>query len=64
MSTPRDVQAGVPQGIILPPTLYSLYINETPKGTGAYLALFADDTCIYATNKKVLLSETCNLPMV
>jgi hypothetical protein len=50
MSTPRYMQAGVPQGSILSPTLYNLYINDTPPQTyGVNLTLSADDTCLYAT---------------
>jgi hypothetical protein len=52
LSTPREIQAGVPQGSVLAPTLYSLYINDTPRTPGVHLALFADDTCIYATDRK------------
>jgi hypothetical protein len=52
ISTPREVQAGVPQGSILPPTLCSTYINYTPQTPGVYLAFFVDDTCIYATDYK------------
>jgi retron-type reverse transcriptase len=52
LSTPRDIQAGVPQGSVLSPILYSLYINDTPQTPGVYLGLFADDTCIYATDRK------------
>jgi hypothetical protein len=52
LSSPRDIQAGVPQGCVLSPTLYSLFINDTPKTSGVYLGLFADDTCIYATDRK------------
>jgi hypothetical protein len=49
MSTPRCMQARVPQSSILSPTLYNLYINDTPKTIGVNLALFADDTCLYTT---------------
>jgi hypothetical protein len=33
------------------PVLYSLYINDAPSAPGVHLALFAGDTCVYATEK-------------
>jgi hypothetical protein len=64
LSTPRKTQAGVTQGSVLAPTLYSLYINDIPQIPGFHLALFADDTCIYATDCKesyVLRKLQCGL---
>jgi retron-type reverse transcriptase len=52
MSTPRYMQAGVPQGSVLSPTLYNIYVNDPPQSQGVHLALFADDTCLYATDRK------------
>jgi hypothetical protein len=52
MSTPREIQAGVPQGSVLSPTLYNLSINDAPQSPDVHLALFADDTCIYSTDRK------------
>jgi hypothetical protein len=52
LSTPRYMQAGMPQGSVLSPTVYNLYINDTPKTPVVNLALFADDTCLYATDRK------------
>jgi hypothetical protein len=52
MSTPRYMQAGVPRSSVLPPTQYNLYIIVTPQTPGVNLALFADDTCLYATDRK------------
>jgi hypothetical protein len=51
LSSPRKVAAGVPQGSVLAPLLYSLYINDAPAAPGIHLALYADDTCVYATEK-------------
>jgi hypothetical protein len=47
------MQAGVPQGSVLSHTLYNLYINDTPQTPGVNLALFANDTCLYATGRNV-----------
>jgi hypothetical protein len=47
ISTPNDIKAWVLQCSVLSPTLYSLYINDTPQTPGVCLGLFADDTYIY-----------------
>jgi hypothetical protein len=52
MSMLRYIRAGVPQGSVLLPTLYNLYINDTPQAIGVNLPMFADDTCLYATESK------------
>jgi hypothetical protein len=52
MPTPRCMQAGVPHDSVLSPTLYNLYINDTPQTIGVNLALFADDICLYVTERK------------
>jgi hypothetical protein len=52
MSTPRIMKAGVPQGSDLSPTLFNMYINDTPQAIGVHLALFADYTCLCATKHK------------
>jgi hypothetical protein len=46
------MKAGVPQGSGLFQTLHNLYINDTPQTIGVNLALFVDDTCLYATERK------------
>jgi hypothetical protein len=43
--------AGFPQGSVLALILYSLYINDAHATPGTHLALFMNDTCIYATEK-------------
>jgi hypothetical protein len=54
MSTPREIQADATQGSVLSSILYSMYINDNPPRTpGVYLALFADDTCMYIMDRKV-----------
>jgi hypothetical protein len=52
MSTPRYMQAGVPQVSVLSPTLYNSYINYTTQIHSVNLALFSD-FCLYATEHKV-----------
>jgi hypothetical protein len=52
MSTPRYMQAGVPEGSVLSPTLYNLHKNYIPESHGVHLVLFADDTCLCAKERK------------
>ena len=42
------VTAGVPQGPILSPTLFLLYINDLPDNVICDSAIYADDTTVYS----------------
>ena len=46
-----QLHAGVPQGAVLSPLLFSLYMNDIVQCTKAAVNLFADDTSIYVTDK-------------
>ena len=47
------VKAGVPQGFVLGPLLFLLYINDITDSLGNLTRLFADDTSLSYSGKKL-----------
>jgi hypothetical protein len=52
-----DVSSGVPQGSILGPILFLLYVNDLPEAVSTTAKMFADDTKVY---ESVTSREDCN----
>lgn len=48
-----SVQVGVPQGSILGPQLFSIYINDLPDNLSSNAKCFADDTFIFSVVQDV-----------
>ena len=47
ISSPTDVDSGVPQGTCLSPILFLCFINSLPESVNSKIRLFADDCVLY-----------------
>ena len=64
LSSPKPVISGIPQGSVLGPLLFVLYINDLPDVVKSNILLFADDTKIFNQVKSrsdaLLIQEDIN----
>ncbi len=52
-SRPRDIVCGVPQGSILGPLLFLVYVNDMESAVNCKLLLYADDSALLVSGKSV-----------
>lgn len=53
LSQVKPIRAGVPQGAILSPTLFNIFLADIPEIPNCHMALYADDTAIFTHSLNV-----------
>ena len=49
----RDITSGVPQGAVLAPIMFLVFVNDMPNGVNTYMNMFADDAKVMKHIKNI-----------
>ena len=58
VSSPQIVDDGIPQGSVLGPLLFLLYVNDLPHASNFDTTLFADDTNLYLSHHNINILQS------
>ena len=56
-SDKASITCGVPQGSVLGPLLFFIYINAMPQAVDSELSLYVDDTCLVFQHRNIKTIE-------